>query len=68
LLAVYQLTFAVTNLAVVVGAGSLVVRFRRASGTERQQLQWVALAAALTVLGSLVVLAGSSAGPWPTGC
>jgi hypothetical protein len=42
LLVVYQLTFAVTNLAVVVGAGSLVVRFRRASGTERQQLQWVA--------------------------
>jgi hypothetical protein len=35
-LVVYQLTFAVTNLAVVVGAGSLVVRFRRARGTERQ--------------------------------
>ncbi|MDF2742576.1 MAG: hypothetical protein K0S88_3946, partial [Actinomycetia bacterium] len=31
--------------AVVVGAGSLVVRFRRARGTERQQLRWVALAA-----------------------
>jgi len=65
LLAVYQLTFAVTNLAVVVGAGSLVVRFRRASGTERQQLQWVALAAALTVLGSLVVLAAVAVGASP---
>ena len=65
LLVVYQLTFAVTNLAVVVGAGSLVVRFRRASGTERQQLQWVALAAALTVLGSLVVLAAVAVGASP---
>jgi len=65
LLVVYQLTFAVTNLAVVVGAGSLVVRFRRAGGTERQQLQWVALAAALTVLGSLVVLAAVAVGASP---
>ena len=65
MLVVYQLTFAVTNLAVVVGAGSLVVRFRRASGTERQQLQWVALAAALTVLGSLVVLAAVAVGASP---
>jgi hypothetical protein len=64
-LVVYQLTFAVTNLAVVVGAGSLVVRFRRARGTERQQLQWVALAAALTVLGSLVVLAAVAVGASP---
>jgi hypothetical protein len=45
LLVVDQVTFAATNLAVVVGAGSLVVRFRRARGTERRQLQWVALAA-----------------------
>jgi hypothetical protein len=65
LLVVYQLTFAITNLAVVVGAGSLVVRFRRARGTERQQLQWVALAAALTVLGSLVVLAAVAVGASP---
>ena len=42
LLVVYQLTFGVRNLAVVVAAGSLVVRFRRARGTERQQLRWVA--------------------------
>ena len=56
----YQLAFAVTNLAVVVGAASLVVRFRRAGGTERQQLRWVALAAALALLGSVVVLAASA--------
>jgi hypothetical protein len=65
LLVVYQLTFAVTNLAVVVGAGSLVVRFRRAHGTERQQLQWVALAAALTMLGSLAILTAFAVGASP---
>ena len=41
----FQLAFAVASLAVVVGAASLVVRFRRARGIERQQLRWVALAA-----------------------
>ena len=35
------------------GAGSLMVRFRRARGTERQQLRWVALAAVLTGLSML---------------
>jgi hypothetical protein len=65
LLVMYQLAIAVTNLAVVVGAGSLVVRFRRAAGTERQQLRWVALAAALTVLGSLVILAAFAVGASP---
>jgi uncharacterized membrane protein YfcA len=48
---VNQLALAVTTLAVVVGAASLVVRFRRAGGVERQQLRWVAWAAALAVLG-----------------
>ena len=57
LLVIYQLAFAVTNLAVLVGAASLVVRFRRARGTERQQLRWVTLAAALALLASVVVLA-----------
>src|SRR6266498_3930108 len=47
LLVTDQVTLAVTILAVMVAAGSLVVRFRRARGTERQQLRWVALAAAL---------------------
>jgi hypothetical protein len=62
---VYQLAFTVTNLAVVVGAGSLVVRFRRARGPERQQLRWVALAAALTLLGSLVLLTAVTLGTSP---
>ena len=47
----------VTALAVVVAAGSLVVRSRRAQGVERQQLRWVALAAALMVLAVPIVLA-----------
>jgi hypothetical protein len=42
----------------VVGAGSLVARFRRAHGTERQQLRWLALAAALTGVGAAVVGVG----------
>jgi hypothetical protein len=57
-----QVALAVTLLAVVVAAGSLVVRFRRARGTEREQLRWVALAAALMVLAAAVVLAGLAAG------
>jgi hypothetical protein len=49
---------AVTVVALVVGALSLVVRFRRARGTERQQLRWVALAAVLASLTILMALAG----------
>jgi hypothetical protein len=60
LLVTYQLAFAVANLAVVVGAASLVVRFRRARGTERQQLRWVALAAASAVLGAVALLAAAA--------
>jgi hypothetical protein len=61
----YQLAFAVAGLAVVVGAASLVVRFRRARGTERQQLRWVALAAALAAPGSVVLLAAAAIGASP---
>jgi hypothetical protein len=57
-----QVALAVTVLAVVVAAGSLVVRFRRARGTERQQLRWVALAAALVSLAGVVVLASLATG------
>jgi MFS family permease len=44
---------ALTVLGVLIGAGSLVVRFHRARGLERQQLRWVVLAAALTGVGML---------------
>jgi hypothetical protein len=57
LLVATQVALVVTALAVVVAAGSLVVRFRRARGIERQQLRWVALAAALMLLAVPVVLA-----------
>jgi hypothetical protein len=62
LLVVNQLVLTVTTLAVVVGAGSLVVRFRRARGAERQQLRWVASAAVLAVLGAVVALGGVAVG------
>src|SRR5512133_2541076 len=57
LLVATRVALAVTALAVVVAAGSLVGRFRRAQGVERQQLRWVALGAALMVLAVPVVLA-----------
>jgi hypothetical protein len=50
-----QAAQAVAILAVLAGAASLVVRFRRARGIERQQLRWVALAAGLTGLAMLAV-------------
>jgi hypothetical protein len=62
LLAANQAALAVTTLAVVAAAGSLVGRFRRARGTERLQLRWVALAALLVALAGVVVLAGLAVG------
>ena len=43
--------FAVLVPATVAAIVSLVLRFRRSEGTERQQLRWVAAAAALLPLG-----------------
>jgi hypothetical protein len=40
----------------LVGAGSLLLRFRRARGLERLQLRWVAAGAALTAVALLVAL------------
>jgi hypothetical protein len=57
LLVATRVALAVTAVAVAVAAGSLLVRFRRAQGVERQQLGWVALAAALMVLAGPIVLA-----------
>jgi hypothetical protein len=62
LLVATRVALVVTALAVAVAAGSLVVRFRRAQGVERQQLRWVALAAALMVLAGPVVLASVALG------
>jgi heme/copper-type cytochrome/quinol oxidase subunit 3 len=57
LLVADQAAFAVTIIAFVVAAASLVVRFRRARGTERQQLRWVALATVVVSLLFVVALA-----------
>jgi hypothetical protein len=43
-------------VSLLVGAGSLVVRFRRARGSERLQLRWLAYAAALAAGLLLVAL------------
>jgi hypothetical protein len=51
------LALALTVLGVGVAAASLVGRFRHASGSERQQLRWVALAAAVVSLAAALVLA-----------
>jgi hypothetical protein len=58
LLAANQAALAVTALALVAAAGSLVGRFRRAQGLERLQLRWVALGAVLVALAGVAVLAG----------
>src|SRR5215218_3062643 len=50
---------AVVLVSLLVGAGSLVGRFGRARGTERQQLRWLALAA---VLAAGLLLVGLVAG------
>jgi hypothetical protein len=62
LLVATRVALVVTALAVAVAAGSLVVRFRRAQGVERQQLRWVALAAALMLLAVPVVLVAVALG------
>jgi MFS family permease len=54
--------FIVTVVGLVVAAGSLVARFRHARGMERQQLRWLALAAALTGVGAAVVGVGMAVG------
>jgi hypothetical protein len=47
---------AVVLVSLLVGAGSLVARFRRARGVERLQLRWLAYAAALAAVLLLVAL------------
>jgi hypothetical protein len=65
----------ITLVGLLVAAGSLVVRFRRARGIERLQLRWVTAAAALAGLAVAVILVtwatiGGAAQPlweWVTG-
>jgi hypothetical protein len=64
LLVAYQVTFAVIIFAFVGAAWSLVVRFRRARGVERQQLRWVALATSLVAMLAVVNLAALALGAY----
>jgi hypothetical protein len=57
-----QAAQAVAILTILAGMASLVVRFRRARGVERQQLRWVALAAALTGVAMAAVAVLVAAG------
>src|SRR6266511_3151492 len=49
--------FVITGLAIPVGAASLVVRFRRARGLERQQLRWLAVGGAPVAVAVLAIAA-----------
>jgi hypothetical protein len=53
---------AILLAGLVVAAASLVVRFRRARGMERQQLRWLALAAAVAAASLLVAVAAGVLG------
>jgi hypothetical protein len=56
---------ALVALSLLVAAGSLVVRFRRARGVERLQLRWLALAAAVASVLLLVALVAGGLGRDP---
>jgi hypothetical protein len=60
LLAVAAIAALIVLATLVAAAWSLVVRFRRARGTERQQLRWLALGAALAAVALLVAVAGGA--------
>jgi len=64
LLAAYVTAFAVVISAVLVAAASLVLRFRRARGVERQQLRWVALATVLVAVNAAIDLAALALGAY----
>jgi hypothetical protein len=64
LLMAYQATSAVIITAFVAAAWSLVGRFRRARGVERQQLRWVTLATVIIALLAVVNLAALALGAY----
>ena len=51
---------------VLVGAGSMLVRMRRARGVERQQIKWLAYAAVATASGAILtrVISRAMDAPW----
>ncbi len=53
-------------LAIVASAASVGVRFRGATGDERQQVKWLLLAVALVVLAFVLVTAASDPGEPPS--
>jgi len=57
----YTVGTAAAMVAVLAAAVSLVVRFRRARGVERQQLKWLAYAGMLAVLGFPLLIAAEGA-------
>jgi hypothetical protein len=61
LMVLYSLGAMAAMVAVLAAAVSLVVRFRRASGVERQQLKWLAYAGMLAVLGFPLLIAAEGA-------
>ncbi len=55
-------------VALLLGSvGSLFVRYRRATGQERQQLRWIAAALALVIIGVLAGFAASAVIPGASG-
>ena len=53
---------AILLAGLVMAAGSLVVRYRRAKGMERQQLRWLALAATVAAVALVVAVAAAVLG------
>jgi hypothetical protein len=51
-----------SQLAILVDVASLVMRLRRARGTERQQLRWVAMAAGLMAVAVVAIVIGALTG------
>lgn len=51
--------FLLTFACVIGCVASVIVRYRRAGGVERQQIKWLALAGAWAALGFLLVLIGA---------
>jgi hypothetical protein len=59
---IFQVAFVICQVANLVATISLVVRFRRARGVERQQLRWLVLATGVVLALSAVVVAGVLSG------